>query len=59
MGTFLKEKPGPNDPIIAVTVKFRAKLKADGTKQGFVSEEINRQNTLTMTHGVQLPHSEN
>ena len=31
MGTFLKEKPGPNDPIIAVTVKFQAKLKADGT----------------------------
>ena len=31
MNTFKKETPGPHDPIIPTTTKFRTKLKADGT----------------------------
>ena len=31
MGTFTKEEPNPDEPIIPVTAKARVKIKSDGT----------------------------
>ena len=60
---FKKELPGPDDPIIPVTAKFRTKIKSDGTiensKHEYAYAETNRQKWQILTHGVQLQASRN